>query len=81
MEARAGHHLLLVRYDANHSFYDKWIYNRADIDRAPIVWTRHLTAAENQRLIPYFADRIVWLVDGRQQNAQIRPNGDGDSSK
>jgi len=78
---RRGRHLLLVRYDANHSFYDEWIYNRADIDRAPIVWARYLTAAENQRLIRYFADRTVWVVDGREQNAQIRPYGDGDSSK
>lgn len=73
LEARGGSHLVLVRYDANHSFYDEWIYNRADIDHSAIVWARDLTPAENEQLIHYYPERTVWLVEGREANAQIRP--------
>ncbi len=73
LAARGGRHLVFVHYGANHSFFDEWIYNRADIDSSAIVWARDLTSAENERLIRYFPRRMVWLVEGREENAQIRP--------
>jgi hypothetical protein len=73
LTARGGLHLVFVHYEANHSFYDEWIYNRADIDHSTIVWARDLTAAENERLIRYFPSRTVWLAEGREENAEIHP--------
>ncbi len=66
LEGRAGPHLVFVSYDPNYRIVDEWVYNRAEIDRAPVVWARDMGEAQNAKLIEYFADRKVWrwhLVD------------------
>ncbi len=58
-----GRHLVLVDYGPSHNFHEEWIYNRADIDEARIVWARSLTERENAELVSYFASRKVWRLD------------------
>jgi len=50
-----------VRYGPNH-VYQEWVYNRADIDAAPIVWARDLGGDQNETLRRYYPDRTVWLL-------------------
>jgi hypothetical protein len=58
-----GRHLVIVRYGSQHSFQDEWVYNSAEIDNSPIVWSRSRGAAEDAELLGYYRDRQVWTVD------------------
>jgi hypothetical protein len=61
--SRKGRHLIIVRYGANHDPYEEWVYNDADIDGATVVWAREMTPIEDKKLLDYFKDRKVWLLD------------------
>jgi hypothetical protein len=39
------------------------VYNQADIDGARVVWAHELSPESNQRLLAYFINRRVWLVE------------------
>jgi hypothetical protein len=54
--------LIIVRYDPFHQPGDEWVYNEADIDHAKVVWAREMRTG-NQRLLDYFHDRRVVLVE------------------
>ncbi|HLK21843.1 MAG TPA: hypothetical protein VKT81_22995, partial [Bryobacteraceae bacterium] len=56
-------HLVIVRYAANHDFHRCMTYNRADIDKARVVWARELDPASNRNLLDYFQQRTVWLYE------------------
>ncbi len=52
-----GLDLVLVSYSAKHNTHTEWVYNRADIDRAEVVWARSMSEEADRRLIEYFKDR------------------------
>ena len=58
-----GRHLLLVRYQADHKWMNDWVHNQADIDGARVAWARELGGEADAKLIRYFKDRRVWLVE------------------
>lgn len=62
LDRQPGQQLAIVRYAANHDTADEWVYNAAEIDRAKIVWAREMNPAEDRKLLRYFRDRQVWLV-------------------
>ena len=62
LAAKGGRHLVLVRYRLSHDPGDEWVYNSADIDHSPVVWAREMDPSSNRRLVRYFQDRQVWLV-------------------
>jgi hypothetical protein len=72
-ERRPGKHLLIVRYGPRHFCYDEWVYNAADIDGAKVVWARDMEAARNRKLIEYFKDRQVWLVEPDMNPPVVTP--------
>jgi hypothetical protein len=65
--------LVIVRYSREHEPFAEWVYNRADIDKAQIVWARELDPEQNPRLISYFKDRQVWLLEPDQKPPQLSP--------
>jgi hypothetical protein len=70
-----GQHLVIVRYGPE---YDpgrqiEWVYNRADIDRAKVIWAREMGDAETTRLLDYYRHRRVWLIDPDRQPLQLQP--------
>jgi hypothetical protein len=58
-----GHrHVILVTYKSYYCPYPHfgWVYNRADIDTAKVIWARDLGPAQNRELVDYFKDRKIW---------------------
>jgi hypothetical protein len=62
LEQTPGLHVVIVRYGPEHVVDDEWVYNRADIDRAKVVWARDMGQAGNDELTHYFLNRQIWLL-------------------
>lgn len=56
-------HVILVRYSADHNPHFEWVYNSANIDDSKIIWAHELDIGQNQRLIEYYHDRKIWLLE------------------
>ncbi len=63
LKREGGRHLVIVDFRPAVPTAFDWVFNEADIDRAPIVWARGMTPRENRELVNYFRDRHVWLLD------------------
>ena len=63
LDASPGQHLVIVRYSPQHNAHEEWVYNRADIDHAKIVWARDIPGVSVAPLLSYFRNRKVWLVE------------------
>lgn len=75
LELMPGEHLVMVRYGPE---YDpgrqvEWVYNRADIDRAKVIWARDMGEAENAGLLDHHRHRRVWLIEADRQSARLSP--------
>ena len=68
-----GDHLVIVRYKPDHNAFAEWVYNEPDIDAAKVVWARAMTPQKDEELIHYFHDRKVWLLDGDERPAKLKP--------
>lgn len=84
LERTPGHHLVIVRYGPDHDpgRHLEWVYNRADIDRAQVIWARDMGEAENARLLEHYRGRRAWLIEpdrqpGRLQQYPGAPRSDG----
>jgi hypothetical protein len=62
LESLPGRHLVFVHYEKFHSPHAEWVYNRADIDGAKVVWAREVSPAQDTALQRYFCSRSVWVV-------------------
>jgi hypothetical protein len=73
LEQDGKRHLVLVRYGSLDVPYERgyreWVYNEADIDGAKVVWAREMDTAQNRKLLEYFNDRSVWLVEVDQYDS------------
>ncbi len=66
-----GKDLVLYRFDPDRDFSGvNIVSNEPDIDRAPIIWAHDLGPA-NRKLLDYYPDRRVWLVDGSDTDTPI----------
>jgi len=63
LKADGGRHLVIIRYGLRHSQNEEWVYNEADIDGARVVWAREMERPQMYRLLEYFNDRQVWLLE------------------
>ena len=75
LEATPGRHLVMVRYGPRHDPYREWVYNRADLDRAKVVWAREMDDGRNRALIAYFSSRQIWLLEPDELNPALKAYG------
>jgi hypothetical protein len=75
LEANPGEDLVIVRYEPGRNINTEWVYNPADIDRAPVVFARDMGPARNRELLEHFKGRTVWLLDVGPEGARIEPYG------
>jgi hypothetical protein len=74
LAAMDGSQVAIVRYGPTHrAVMNEWVYNRADIDRARVVWAREMDAPNNRELIRYFHQRRVWLVEADEIPPKVSP--------
>jgi hypothetical protein len=73
LEQLPGKQLVIVRYTADHSSLDEWVYNAPDIDDAKVVWSREMDPASNRAILDYYKDRTVWLVQPDTDPASVSP--------
>jgi hypothetical protein len=62
-----------VRYSQSHNVLTEWVYNRADIDQAKIIWAREIPGVDLGPLLNYFRGRHVWLVEPDTSPPHIAP--------
>ena len=65
--------LILVRYSEDHFLHKEWVYNRADIEEADIVWAREMSPPENRELFRHFRERKKWLLLADEDPAVLVP--------
>lgn len=58
-----GRHVVLVRYSPTHAYHEEWVYNGEAIDSSDVVWARYYSTEQNCKLMKYFSDRSVWLLE------------------
>lgn len=63
LESLSGKQLVFVYYRPNHDLYEEWVHNRAELNTAPVIWAHSRSPQENCKLIRFFADRKIWLLD------------------
>ena len=73
LQAEGGRHLIIVRYGSQHNPNSEWVYNEADIDGSQVVWAREMDTGQNQKLVAYFADRRVWLLEADAPEPHVVP--------
>lgn len=63
LNALPGRHLVVVRYGPNHHPGQEWVFNRAEICEAKVVWVREIPGEDLAPLFAEFKDRQVWTAD------------------
>lgn len=63
LRAQGSSHLVIVRYAPDHNAHYDWVRNRANIDESEIVWAHDMGEAENRKLLAYYPNRTVWLLE------------------
>jgi hypothetical protein len=69
----------LVVVDDSQSFpkYGDLVYNEPDIDASSVAFAHSLSAASNARLLDYFRDRRIWLLEFTPEGYSLEPIGRG----
>jgi len=77
LERDPGRQLVIVSRKADDDMdsvlFNEWVFNRADIDSAKVIWARDMGPAKNEEIINYFKNRHVWLVDADGNPPKLEP--------
>jgi hypothetical protein len=67
-------HLVIVHYNQPLVAEHEWVFNRANIDEAAVVWARDMGNQANQELFRYFPQRKRWLLIADDAKPILRPH-------
>ena len=81
LEQGQDRHLVIIGYGPKHWSHDEWVYNRADIDAAKVVFAQEMGPQADRRLLEYFKDRRAWLLKADQLPRRLTPYVVGQSDK
>jgi hypothetical protein len=74
LKRRPGPQLAIVHHNPAKDFgFDVWVYNRADLNSAKVIWAHDMGPAKNEELIRYFKGRRVWLLDADSHPPKLMP--------
>jgi hypothetical protein len=75
LQRQGGRHLVIVSYAPRHSIHNEWVYNRANLRDAPVIWARSLSPSKDSLLMEQFRDRSAWRldVDSDSTHRPLRP--------
>ncbi len=77
LQRAGGEHLVVVRYSSSDNPIHEWVYNRANINAAKVIWAQDM-GDRNQELIGYFKGRRVWLLEPSEPGiARLSPYPEG----
>ena len=86
LEATPEQDLVFVSYGPGHNIHNEWVYNKADIDQAAVVWARDMGDEANRTLLEYFPERRAWFLESgprgprtmglRHETINLLPYGD-----
>jgi hypothetical protein len=71
LEKSGGKHLVIVRYAPDHCGHEEWVYNRADLDSAKVVWVRESSRADDLGPVSFFPHRKVWLLNADRKPRKL----------
>lgn len=72
-----GKHLVLVKYAPDHNVHQEWVYNRADLNGATVVWARDTRPAWTRDLISHYGpERTVWLLEPDRAEPKLKLVGE-----
>jgi|SRR5579875_158443 len=72
LDRQPGKQVVLVRRGPWQSSGD-WVHNDADIDASRIVWARDLGEVADRKLLEYYRNRKVWLLEPDAIPPRLRP--------
>jgi hypothetical protein len=72
LDAKRGTHIVVVRYAADHDVHFEFVYNRADVPGAKVVWLREPPKAERATVAAAFPGRRSWLFEP-DRSGRLRP--------
>jgi hypothetical protein len=72
LKKQPGQHVIFVSYAGLPSPHEEWIYNKADIDAAPVIWALDLGQTENEKLRRYYPERFFWRFKPAE-SLSVRP--------
>lgn len=73
LEQLPGKQLVFVRYLPTHDPLDIWVYNRADLDAAKVIWAWDMGPIDNLVLMHYYPGRTAWLAQPDNTPAILVP--------
>lgn len=73
LQGAPGKQLIFVHYGGTHDPHREWVYNRADIHDAKIIWAQEMGDAQNAELTSYFRDRTAWMLDADDTPPKLAP--------
>ena len=68
-----GRQLVFVKYSPDYSIHDEWVYNRADLESAKVIFAHDLSTERDQSLLAEYPGRQAWRLSLSPAEATLAP--------